>query len=109
EIKLDSSREVRLSLGEHPYLDCGYAVTSHSSQVATTDRVLINVNSEQAGEQRINSRLAYVTISPARRATQIYTNDAQNLGEDLSRVKCPTPRRSRIGNTTPANRTTPDQ
>jgi len=76
---------VRLSLDEHPHLDYGYAVTSHSSQGVTADRVLINVDSEQAGEQLINSRLAYVAVSRARYDAQIYTNDAKNLGEDLSR------------------------
>ena len=70
-IKLDSGREVRLSLGEHPHVDYGYAVTSHSSQGSTADRVLINVDSEQAGEQLVNSRLAYVGLAPAtmRRST----------------------------------------
>jgi hypothetical protein len=43
------------------------------------------VDSEQAGEQLINSRLAYVAVSRARYDAQIYTNDAKNLGEDLSR------------------------
>ena len=60
-------------------------MTSHSSQGATADRVLINVDTEQAGEQLINSRLAYVAVSRARYDAQIYTNDANNLGEDLSR------------------------
>ena len=85
QIKLDSGREVRLSLEGHPHLDYGYAVTSHSSQGATADRVLINVDSEQAGEQLVNSRLAYVAVSRARYDAQIYTNDAGNLGHALSR------------------------
>jgi len=85
QIKLDSGREVGLSAGEHPHLDYGYAVTSHSSQGATADRVLINVDSEQAGEQLVNSRLAYVAVSRARYDAQIYTNDAGNLGNALSR------------------------
>ena len=85
QIKLDSGREVRLSLDEHPHLDYGYAVTSHSSQGATADRVLINVDCEQAGEQLINSRLAYVAVSRARYDAQIYTSDAKSLGDDLSR------------------------
>jgi ATP-dependent exoDNAse (exonuclease V) alpha subunit len=84
-IKLDSGREVKLPAEEHPHLDYGYAVTSHSSQGATADRVLINVDSEQAGEQLINSRLAYVAVSRARYDAQIYTNDAGNLGHALSR------------------------
>ena len=85
QIKLDSGREVKLSAEEHPHLDYGYAVTSHSSQGATADRVLINVDSEQAGEQLVNSRLAYVAVSRARYDAQIYTNDAGNLGNALSR------------------------
>jgi ATP-dependent exoDNAse (exonuclease V) alpha subunit len=85
QIKLDSGREVRLSLDEHPHLDYGYAVTSHSSQGATADRVLIHVDSEQAGEQLVNSRLAYVAVSRARYDAQIYTNDAGSLGHALSR------------------------
>ena len=51
EIKLDSGREVRFNLEENRHLDYGYAVTSHSSQGATADRVLIHVDSEQAHEQ----------------------------------------------------------
>ena len=41
EIKLDSGREVRFNLEENRHLDYGYAVTSHSSQGATADRVLV--------------------------------------------------------------------
>ena len=60
-------------------------MTSHSSQGATADRVLIHVDSEQADEQLVNSRLAYVAVSRARYDAQIYTNDAGNLGYALSR------------------------
>jgi conjugative relaxase-like TrwC/TraI family protein len=85
EIKLDSGREVRFNLEENRHLDYGYAVTSHSSQGATADRVLIHVDSEQSGEQLVNSRLAYVAVSRARYDAQIFTNDAGNLGKALSR------------------------
>ena len=85
EIKLDSGREVRFNLEENRHLDYGYAVTSHSSQGATADRVLIHIDSEAAHEQLINSRLAYVAVSRARYDAQIYTNDAGNLGKLLSR------------------------
>ena len=65
----------------------GYAcaVTSHSSQGATADRVLVHVDTEQAHDQLVNSRLAYVAVSRGRYDAQIYTNDAQKLGEELSR------------------------
>jgi len=85
EIKLDSGREVRFNLEENRHLDYGYAVTSHSSQGATADRVLVNVDTEEAHENLINSRLAYVAVSRARYDAQIYTNDAGNLGNALSR------------------------
>jgi hypothetical protein len=85
ELKLDSGREMRLNVRENPHLDYGYAVTSHSSQGATADRVLIHVDSEAAHEKLINSRLAYVAVSRARYDAQIYTNDAQHLGQALSR------------------------
>ena len=44
----------------------------------TADRVLVHVDTEQAHEQLINSRLAYVSVSRGR-------YDAQNLSEELSR------------------------
>jgi hypothetical protein len=65
--------------------DYGYEVTSHSSQGATADRVLVHVDTDQAHEQLINSRLAYVSVSRGRYDVQIYTNDAGKLGEELSR------------------------
>ncbi len=85
EIQLDSGREVSLNIEDHPHLDYGYAVTSHSSQGATADRVLIHIDSEAAHSQLINSRLAYVSVSRARYDAQIYTNDASTLGKVLSR------------------------
>ena len=76
EIKLDSGRQVHFNLEQNRHLDYGYAVTSHSSQGTTADRVLVHVDTEQAHEKLINSRLAYVAISRARYDAQIYTNDA---------------------------------
>lgn len=84
-IKLDSGRQVQFNLEQNRHLDYGYAVTSHSSQGTTADRVLVHVDTEQAHEKLINSRLAYVAISRARYDAQIYTNDAANLGIVLSR------------------------
>ena len=84
-VRLDSGQQVQFNLREHPHIDYGYAVTSHSSQGATADRVLVHVDTEQAHEQLINSRLAYVSVSRGRYDAQIYTNDAEKLGEELSR------------------------
>ena len=85
QVRLDSGQEVQFNIREHPHVDYGYAVTSHSSQGATADRVLVHVDTEQAHDQLVNSRLAYVSISRGRYDAQIYTNDAEKLGEELSR------------------------
>jgi len=45
----------------------------------------VHVDTEQAPEQLINSRLAYVSVSRGRYDAQIYTNDAEKLREELSR------------------------
>jgi ATP-dependent exoDNAse (exonuclease V) alpha subunit len=46
--------------------------------------VLVHVDTEQAHDQLVNSRLAYVAVSRGRYDAQIYTNDAQKLGEESS-------------------------
>ncbi|MHB8607252.1 MAG: MobF family relaxase [Candidatus Acidiferrales bacterium] len=66
QVRLDSGRTVAFNVKENPHLDYGYAVTSHSSQAQTADRVLIHVDTEQAGEKLVNRRLAYVALSRGR-------------------------------------------
>jgi conjugative relaxase-like TrwC/TraI family protein len=85
QVRLDSGPRVQFNVREHPHVDYGYAVTSHSSQGATADRVLVHVDTERAHDQLVNSRLAYVSVSRGRYDAQIYTNDAGKLGEELSR------------------------
>jgi conjugative relaxase-like TrwC/TraI family protein len=85
QLRLDSRRAVAFNIKENPHLDYGYAVTSHSSQGQTADRVLIHVDTEQAGEKLVNRRLAYVAVSRGRYDAQIYTNDKGHLAETLSR------------------------
>ncbi len=64
--------------------DHGYAVTSHSSQGLTSERVLVNMDTEVHPEL-INGRFAYVSISRASQDARIYTNDVTILAEGLSR------------------------
>ena len=85
QLRLDSGRAVAFSVNENPHLDYGYAVTSHSSQGQTADRVLVHVDTEQAGEKLVNRRLAYVAVSRGRYDAQLYTNDKTHLTEELSR------------------------
>ncbi len=53
-------------------------------QGATADRVLVHVDTEQAHEELVNSRLAYVSVSRGGDA-QIYTKVAGQLSKGLSR------------------------
>jgi len=85
KLKMDSGREVEFNTRQHPHLDYSYAVTSHSSQGQTSDRVLIHVDSDQTHRELLNSRMAYVSVSRAQYDVQVYTNDAATLGQELSR------------------------
>jgi conjugative relaxase-like TrwC/TraI family protein len=84
-LRLDSGRVTQFNANKNPHLDHGYAVTSHSSQGQTADRVLIHIDTSQAGEKLVNQRLAYVAVSRGRYDAQIYTNDALELRDALSR------------------------
>jgi ATP-dependent exoDNAse (exonuclease V) alpha subunit len=85
QIRLDVGGTVAMTLKDHPHLDYGYAVTSHSSQGQTADRVLVHIDTDRAGEQLVNRRLAYVAVSRGRIDAQIYTNDTARLAQALSR------------------------
>jgi ATP-dependent exoDNAse (exonuclease V) alpha subunit len=63
--------------------DHGYAVTSHSAQGLTADRVLANFDTD-SNHNLINTRLAYVAISRASQEAHVYTNDAQTLSLRLA-------------------------
>jgi conjugative relaxase-like TrwC/TraI family protein len=84
-LRLDSGRTLVFRLDEQPHLDYGYAVTSHSSQGQTADRVLLHLDTERGGEHLVNRRLAYVALSRGRYDAQVYTNDKAQLGEALDR------------------------
>jgi hypothetical protein len=83
-IRMHSGHEVRLNIREHPHLDYGYAVTSHSSQGHTAQRVLIHVDTDKS-ELLVNNRFAYVSVSRAQQDAHIYTNDGRKLSRSLSR------------------------
>ncbi len=63
--------------------DHGYAVTSHSSQGLTSERVLVNMDTDVHPELMSN-RFAYVSVSRAAQDAQIYTNNAASLTASLS-------------------------
>jgi len=85
DVKMDGEKErsVSFDAAKMRHFDHGYAVTSHSSQGLTADRVLVNMDTTVHPEL-INTRFAYVSVSRASQDAQIYTNDAGTLGERLS-------------------------
>lgn len=85
-VRMDGAKDriVRFDANDMRHLDHGYAVTSHSSQGLTSERVLVNMDTEVHPEL-MSSRFAYVSVSRASHDVQIYTNDAANLAESLSR------------------------
>ena len=87
-LKLDSGRSMDYEPQRHPHLDHGYAVTSHSSQGQTAERVLIHVDTELAAKDLLNRRMAYVSVSRGQWDAQIFTNNReklpQALGHDVS-------------------------
>ena len=85
-VRMDGARDrvLRFDADQMQHFDHGYAVTSHSSQGLTSERVLVNMDTEVHPEL-INNRFAYVSVSRASHDAQIYTNDAATLAESLSR------------------------
>ncbi|MBB5061421.1 hypothetical protein HDF16_006157 [Granulicella aggregans] len=84
-LKMDGGRTVEIDPAKHPHLDHGYAVTSHSSQGQTADRVLIHVDTELGAKDLLNNRMAYVAVSRGAYDAQLFTNDSEKLGVALGR------------------------
>ena len=94
-LKMDGGRAVELDPRRHPHLDHGYAMTSHSSQGQTADRVLIHVDTELGAKDLLNSRMAYVSVSRGAHDAQLFTNDREKLpttlGHDISKQSANSP------------------
>jgi conjugative relaxase-like TrwC/TraI family protein len=83
-VALDSGREVSFESEKFRHIDHGYAITSHSSQGTTVDRVLVNADTRES-ELLLNDRMGYVAVSRAREDAIIYTNSLPELREALDR------------------------
>jgi hypothetical protein len=84
KLHFDNNRELELPLAKLRHVDHGYAVTSHSSQGATVDRVIANVDSMRSAKL-VNQPQVYVSISRARHDAQVFTNDLQTLERAVGR------------------------
>ena len=79
KVRLDHGRAVTIDPTSFPHLDHGYALTSHSSQGQTAERVLIHVDTELAARDLLNSRMAYVSVSRGQWDAQIFTDNRERL------------------------------
>lgn len=82
-VKMDSGKSVSFDPNQMRHFDHGYAVTSHSSQGLTAERVMVNLDSN-INADLINQRFAYVAVSRGSHDAQIFTDNATSLIEKLS-------------------------
>jgi conjugative relaxase-like TrwC/TraI family protein len=81
-VRLDNNRQIHFNAIEHRHFDHGYAVTSHSSQGLTAERVLVHADTS-VHPNLLNSRVAYVSISRASHQATLFTDDIAKLGPQL--------------------------
>lgn len=81
--RLDNNRTIEFNPADHRHFDHGYAVTSHSAQGLTADRVLVHADSS-VHPDLLNSRFAYVSISRASREAMLFTDDLARLSPRLA-------------------------
>jgi conjugative relaxase-like TrwC/TraI family protein len=82
-LRLEDGRRIEFNAAKYQHFDHGYAVTSHSAQGLTADRVLINADTTLHPDL-VGSRFAYVSVSRARLDAEIYTDNVDALGPRLS-------------------------
>jgi len=84
KLRMDSGRAATVAADKPAHLDHGYAVTSHSAQGATADRVIVHAESGQSAAL-VNERFAYVAGSRMREGLDVYTDNSQGLTSSLAR------------------------
>jgi conjugative relaxase-like TrwC/TraI family protein len=85
-LRTDAGKELSAARDRLRHIDHGYASTSHSSQGATVDRVIVNIDTLRSIEL-VNRKQFYVSISRARHGVTIYTDDRQALGHAVNRTR----------------------
>jgi conjugative relaxase-like TrwC/TraI family protein len=81
-VRLDNNRQIEFNPNEHRHFDHGYAVTSHSSQGLTAERVLVHADTS-VHPDLLNSRFGYVSISRASHEATLFTDNVAKLGPQL--------------------------
>jgi conjugative relaxase-like TrwC/TraI family protein len=80
--RIDDNHRIEFNATEHRHFDHGYAVTSHSAQGLTAERVLVNADTG-VHPDLLSSRFGYVAISRASHEATVFTDDANRLGHRL--------------------------
>jgi len=81
--RLDDNRQIEFNAAEHRHFDHGYAVTSHSAQGLTAERVLVNADTA-VHPDLLSSRFGYVSISRASHEATLFTNELSQLSSRLT-------------------------
>jgi conjugative relaxase-like TrwC/TraI family protein len=82
-VLLDNSRRSEFDPVQHRHFDHGYAVTSHSAQGLTAERVLVNADTG-VHPDLLNTRFGYVAISRGSHEATMFTDDMTKLNPQLS-------------------------
>ena len=83
--RLDNGRQIEFDPTEQRHFDHGYAVTSHSAQGLTAERVLVNADTG-VHPDLLNSRFGYVSISRASHEATLFTDDMPNSARSSARM-----------------------
>jgi ATP-dependent exoDNAse (exonuclease V) alpha subunit len=84
--RLDKGRHIEFDSKEHRHFDHGYAVSSHSSQGLTAERVLVNADTG-VHPDLLNSRFGYGSISRASDEATLFTDKlCPQLSADVSKT-----------------------
>ncbi len=81
--QLTNGHKIEFDAAAYRHFDNGYAITSHSVQGLTAERVLINADTG-VHPDLIGSRFGYVAISRASHEATVFTNDIGQLRNRLS-------------------------
>jgi conjugative relaxase-like TrwC/TraI family protein len=85
-LRLDNGKDLSVASERLRHIDHGYASTSHSAQGATVDRVIVDIDTRLSPEL-VNRKQFYVSISRARDALTIFTDNRPQLVRAVNRSR----------------------
>ena len=77
-LRLGREQELKMNLKFFPHLDHGYAVTSHASQGATVDRVLVNIATTRSRELVNRQKFYGLVFADSVEASESCERDARS-------------------------------